>query len=101
MSDEKVRHPDSDLREKVLDLCQHRSWSMQVLARLGSLCAEAAELAEAVRGKGRSTTLSESADVLFTLLALSPHGLPEIVEALRLKITATRDLPPYQGEERE
>ena len=42
----------------------------------------------------------ESGDVLFTLLALSPHGLPEIIEALENKCQRLLLLPPYEGEAR-
>lgn len=89
----------NSLRGEVLAVCRKRGWSMEVLARLGALTAEAAELAEAVRGK-RGDPRTESGDVLFTLLALSPFDLPEIVAATRAKIRRLREAPPYVGEER-
>lgn len=89
-----------DLRDRVLAMCRHRGWSTHWIHRSAYLHLEAAELAEAVRGK-RGDPLDESADVLITLLALSPHSLPEILEAAERKVAALMAKPPYPGEERD
>lgn len=88
----------AELRGAVVAMMVARGWSMSWIHRSAYLHLEAAELAEAVRGK-RGDTLEESADVLMTLLALSPHGLPEIVEAAWAKTakTAARE-SHYPGE---
>jgi len=66
------------LRARVLTVMERRGWSRHWTHRSAYLHLEAAELAEAIRGK-RGDTLEESADVLMTLLAFSPHDLPEII----------------------
>lgn len=86
-------------RAMVLDVCMLRGWSLHWTHRSAYLHLEAAELAEAVRGK-RGSTLDESADVLITLLALSPHDLPEIEQAAWCKLVDLTTKPPYVGEER-
>jgi NTP pyrophosphatase (non-canonical NTP hydrolase) len=77
----------------------HRGWSLHWVHRSAYLHLEAAELAEAVRGK-HGDTLDESADVLITLLGLSPHGLDEIRAAAEAKVQRLMGAPPYEGEER-
>lgn len=73
------------MRERILKMMQRKGWSTHWIHRSAYLHLEAAELAEAVRGK-RGDTLDESADVLITLLALSPHDLPEIIEEVEKKL---------------
>ena len=76
-----------------------RKWSLHWTDRSAYLHLEAAELAEAVRGK-RGDTLEESADVLITLLALSPHSLDDIIRLARVKVEQLMIKEPYAGEER-
>lgn len=71
---------------------------MSWIHRSAYLHLEAAELAEAVRGK-RGDPLEESADVLITLLALSPFDLPEIVAAAERKLSKLETTGPYKGEQ--
>ena len=87
------------LRSDIRAMMARREWSLHWIHRSAYLHLEAAELAEAVRGK-RGDTLDESADVLITLLALSPHELPEIAEAAAAKIRRLERAPQYEGEER-
>ncbi|KKL28443.1 hypothetical protein LCGC14_2375110 [marine sediment metagenome] len=86
------------LRPRILAMMVKRGWSTHWIHRSAYLHLEAAELAEAVRGK-RGDPLAESGDVLITLLALSPHGLPEIVAAAEDKLRSLNNRPPYKGEE--
>lgn len=79
----------TDLRAAVHDLIRLYGWSSEWQERSAYLHLEASELAEAVRGKG-GDTLEESADVLITLLGLSPHRLPEIVQTAWVKIERLR-----------
>ena len=53
-----------------------------------------------MRGKG-GDTLDESADVLITLLALSPHTLEQIVTKAEEKIAWLVETQHYDGEEYE
>jgi len=92
--------PQETLRQRVLTMMASRGWSTHWIHRSAYLHLEAAELAEAVRGK-RGDTLDESGDVLITLLALSPHSLPEIIGAAERKLARLETSPPYAGEERE
>lgn len=85
------------LRARVLALAERRQWATDVFTRSANLFLEVAELTEAVREK-RGDTLEESADALFTLLALSPHELTDIVKALEQKIDRLWDAPRYKGE---
>jgi len=87
------------LRASILAMMAKRGWCVHWTHRSAYLHLEAAELAEAVRGK-RGSTLDESADVLITLLALSPHGLPEIEAAAREKVERLANASAYAGEER-
>ena len=87
-----------DLRARVLRMMNLRGWSTHWIHRSAYLHLEAAELAEAVRGK-RGDPLDESGDVLITLLALSPYSLPEIVAAAERKLSRLELLIPYAGEE--
>lgn len=87
------------LRDRILDIMQRRGWSLQWTDRSAYLHLEAAELAEAVRGK-RGDPVDEAGDVLITLLALAPVGLPEIVAAAEAKLAALQTRPVYAGEER-
>ena len=85
------------LRTRILEMMKHREWSTHWIHRSAYLHLESAELAEAVRGK-RGDTLDESADVLITMLALSPHNLPEIVQAATAKVESLMTKPRYAGE---
>ena len=85
------------LRTRILEMMKHREWSTHWIHRSAYLHMESAELAEAVRGK-RGDTLDESADVLITMLALSPHNLPEIVQAATAKVESLMTKPRYAGE---
>jgi len=98
-------HPADDregskqsLLQSVLVVCAHRGWSLHWTHRSAYLHLEAAELAEAVRGK-RGDKLQESADVLITLLALSQCELPDIVGAAEAKLASLMTKPIYAGEE--
>ena len=88
-----------DLRARILAMMQQRGWSTHWIHRTAYLHLEAAELAEAVRGK-HGSPLEESGDVLITLLALSPYTLPEIVEAAEAKVAKLETCPVYSHEER-
>lgn len=90
---------EPSLRERVVVMMQKRGWSLSWIHRSAYLHLEAAELAEAVRGK-HGDPLEESGDVLITLLALSPHDLPAIVAAAERKLTTLETKPPYAGEQR-
>jgi hypothetical protein len=89
--------PTKDLREQIFEMMKHRQWSTHWIHRSVYLHLESAELAEAVRGK-RGDTLDESADVLITMLALSPHALPEIITAATAKVASLMTKPKYAGE---
>lgn len=93
-----AREQGEPLLALVLRVCEARGWSLHWTHRSAYLHLEAAELAEAVRGK-RGDKLSEAADVLCTLLALSQCDLADIAEAARAKMTAMLDKPRYKGEE--
>ncbi len=93
-----VGGPESGLREKIVAMMTKRGWSMSWIHRSAYLHLEAAELAEAVRGK-RGDPLDESADVLITLLALSPFELDAIVAAAHNKVNLLMVKPPYAGEQ--
>lgn len=80
----------SDLRAAVHELIALYGWSPDWQERTAYLHLEASELAEAVRGKG-GDTLEESADVLITLLGLSPHRLEEIVQAAWVKVERLKE----------
>ncbi len=84
------------LRLRILEMMVKRGWSTHWIHRSAYLHLEAAELAEAVRGK-RGDPLAESGDVLITLLALSGHGLPEIIAAAEDKLRSLETCPPYKG----
>jgi len=86
------------LRAAILAMMEKRGWSVSWIHRSAYLHLEAAELAEAVRGK-RGDTLDESADVLITMLALSPHNLEEIVEAAGKKVEVLMTKERYPGEQ--
>jgi NTP pyrophosphatase (non-canonical NTP hydrolase) len=86
------------LRSSILQMMAKRKWSTHWIHRSAYLHLESAELAEAVRGK-RGDTLDESADVLITLLALSPHELDQIIEAAKRKVALLMIKPPYAGEQ--
>ena len=83
----------------ILKMMEKRHWSLHWTDRSAYLHLEAAELAEAVRGK-RGDTLEESADVLIALLALSPHPLDDIIRLARVKVEQLMIKEPYAGEER-
>ena len=87
------------LQASVLTVMERRGWSRHWTHRSAYLHLEAAELAEAIRGK-RGDTLEESADVLMTLLAFSPHDLPEIIEKATEQVADLMTAPVYAGEER-
>jgi hypothetical protein len=95
-SPEPVRTPS--IRTRILTMMECRGWSTHWVHRSAYLHLEAAELAEAVRGK-RGDALDESADVLMTMLALSPFDLDVIVAAAEAKVSHLMDAPPYKGEE--
>lgn len=86
------------LRSRIVAMMKRRGWSTHWIHRSAYLHLEAAELAEAVRGK-RGDTLDESGDALMTLLALSPHELPEIVAATERKLAWLLEQPPYAAEQ--
>ena len=73
------------LRKRVLRVAARMDWSLDWTDRCAALHLEASELTEAVRGK-RGDTLEESADVLITLLAHSPHELDEIIARAEQKL---------------
>lgn len=86
------------LLQLVLKVFALRDWSLHWTHRSAYLHLEAAELAEAVRGK-RGDPLEEAADVLITLLALSQFDLADIEAAARAKLTTLLTRPPYPGEQ--
>jgi len=85
------------LRDRILAMMEKRGWSTEWIHRSAYLHLEAAELAEAVRGK-RGDTLDESADVLITLLGLSPHSLSDIILAVEKKLVRLERSPAYPHE---
>jgi hypothetical protein len=88
------------LQNRILAMMRGRGWDLRWQARAAHLFLECSELVEAVRGK-HGDTLEESADVLMTLLAISPHTLPEIVSMAAFRADALKDRPRYPGEEFE
>ena len=88
------------LQDRILAMMRARGWDLRWQARAAHLFLECSELVEAVRGK-HGDTLEESADVLITLLAISPHTLPEIVSMAAFRADALKDRPRYSGEESE
>lgn len=86
------------LRQVVMAVCEKRGWATTWVDRSSYLFLEAAELTEAIRGKG-GDTLEESADVLFTFLALTPHELEEIIPVLIKKCHDLMFKGRYPGEE--
>ena len=86
------------MRNRIIAMMNHRGWSFHWTERSAYLHLEVSELTEAVRGK-HGDTLDESADVLITLLALSPHNLTEIIDAAEHKIKHLATAPKYPGEE--
>jgi NTP pyrophosphatase (non-canonical NTP hydrolase) len=91
--------PAAGLRTRILDMMKKRGWSTHWIHRSAYLHLEAAELAEAVRGK-HGDALEESGDVLITLLALSPYDLNDIIKAAEGKINKLNTIPPYPNEEK-
>jgi len=87
----------SRLKGDVLSMMVKRGWSLHWIHRSAYLHLEAAELAEAVRGK-HGDTLEESGDVLITLLALSPHRFEDICEAAAEKVGKLMSAPAYESE---
>lgn len=85
------------LRDKIHQMMTHRDWSTHWTHRSAYLHLEAAELTEAIRGK-RGDTLEESADVLITFLALTPHELDDIIDAAEKKVKELMEKPRYAGE---
>jgi NTP pyrophosphatase (non-canonical NTP hydrolase) len=85
------------LRDSIINMMKKRDWSLHWIHRSAYLHLEAAELAEAVRGK-HGDTLEESADVLITLLALSPHNLEEIIKFAEKKVKELEAKSVYKGE---
>jgi len=93
------RSPLESLRERILLMMKKRGWSTHWTDRSCYLHLEAAELAEAVRGK-HGDVLEESADVLICLLALSSYELGEIINAAISKVAELEIKPPYNSEEK-
>lgn len=92
-----MRGQKDTLRKRVLRTVERMGWSLNWTDRCAALHLEASELTEAVRGK-RGDTLEESADVLITLLAHSPHELDEIVSrAERKLLELVRDRAAVNG----
>lgn len=75
----------SDLRESVLAAARALGWSLDWRERGAYLHLEASELIEAVRGKAGDPR-EEAADVLITLLAVSPLGLDDLVAVAQAKL---------------
>lgn len=90
-----------DFRAKVFELCRERHWSMLPSARLGFHVLEAAELTEALKGKG-GDEIEEAGDLLFTAVAMIPPriSLADVLYRAELKRQHLLTKPPYQGEER-
>lgn len=91
-----------EYRELAFAVCQHRGWDQESrTARLGFNVLEAAELTEALRGKG-GNPIEEAGDVLFTSLVMIPMtiSLGEVIRFGRKKMADLMTKPPYQGEER-
>lgn len=88
-----------DLRYHIRCMMEKRSWSFHWTERTAYLHLEASELAESVRNK-RGDALKESADVLITLLALSPYDLDTISAEARRIVDHLMSAPIYEGEER-
>jgi NTP pyrophosphatase (non-canonical NTP hydrolase) len=86
-----------NLRNQIIEMMAIRQWSLSWIHRSAYLHLEAAELAEAVRGK-HGDTLKESADVLITLLALSPHSLEDIIPVAVNIVAELRTKPRYASE---
>lgn len=88
-------------RTRVIEVCRARGWELNSkVARLGFHVLEAAELCEALRGKDGGDPADETADCLFTLLAMAQHvDLDAAIVRGYEKMDELMVRPEYDGEE--
>lgn len=86
---------------RVLEMCRKRNYSMHWSARIAYLMLEAAELGEALRGKGSSSPKAEAVDVLMVLMSITEElgiDFNEIVLGAHVKTQEMLTKPIYEGE---